>query len=165
MADVLVSHPASFATDAGVCVGNKCDWFVSNFRHRRCDDPRWSGNSDSNNSLVHLPGGLCQHAHGICLGVIDSALSGFGARHARSDACVALRRIGFGIILMKKSSKLPFGRLLGYAALVILAIISLGPIWIALKTALSGPTAWLTSAGSALPHDTTLFNFQRVLGF
>ena len=66
---------------------------------------------------------------------------------------------------MKKSSKLPLGRWLGYAALVILAIISLGPIWIALKTALSGPTAWLTSAGSVLPHETTLFNFQRVLGF
>ena len=48
---------------------------------------------------------------------------------------------------------------------MILAIISLGPIWIALKTALSGPTAWLTSAGSVLPHETTLFNFQRVLGF
>ncbi len=66
---------------------------------------------------------------------------------------------------MKKSSKLPLGRWLGYSALVILAIISLGPIWIALKTALSGPTAWLTSAGSVLPQDTTLFNFQRVLGF
>jgi multiple sugar transport system permease protein len=66
---------------------------------------------------------------------------------------------------MKNSSRLPIGRWLGYAALVIMAIISLGPIWIALKTALSGPTAWLTSAGSLLPQDTTLFNFQRVLGF
>jgi multiple sugar transport system permease protein len=67
---------------------------------------------------------------------------------------------------MKNSFKrLPLGRWLGYAALVILAIISLGPLWIALKTALSGPTAWLTSAGSVLPHETTLFNFQRVLGF
>ena len=67
---------------------------------------------------------------------------------------------------MKKSSKeLPLGRWFGYAALAILAIFSLGPIWIALKTALSGPTAWLTSAGSILPQDTTLFNFQRVLGF
>jgi multiple sugar transport system permease protein len=67
---------------------------------------------------------------------------------------------------MKNSFKrIPLGRWLGYAALVILAIISLGPLWIALKTALSGPTAWLTSAGSVLPHETTLFNFQRVLGF
>jgi multiple sugar transport system permease protein len=67
---------------------------------------------------------------------------------------------------MKKSSKkLPLGRWLGYAALLIIAIISLGPVWIALKTALSGPTAWLTSAGSVLPQDTTFFNFQRVLGF
>jgi hypothetical protein len=59
----------------------------------------------------------------------------------------------------------PLGRWLGFAALVILAIILLGALWIALKTALSGPTAWLTSAGSVLPHETTLFNFQRVLGF
>ena len=67
---------------------------------------------------------------------------------------------------MKKSSKkLPVGTLAWVCGLVILAIISLGPIWIALKTALSGPTAWLTSAGSVLPQDTTLFNFQRVLGF
>src|SRR6266850_3950294 len=154
MADVSVSHPAALTTYAGVCVGHKRNRFVSNLRHDRCDDPRRSGNSDSNSSLVHLPGGLCQHAHGICLGVIDSALSGFGARHARPDACLALRRIRLGIILMKKSSKrLPLGRWLGYAALVILAIISLGPLWIALKTALSGPTAWLTSAGSVLPHE------------
>jgi multiple sugar transport system permease protein len=67
--------------------------------------------------------------------------------------------------MTNSSKRLPLGRWLGYAALVILAIISLGPLWIALKTALSGPTAWLTSAGSVLPHETTLFNFQRVLGF
>ena len=67
---------------------------------------------------------------------------------------------------MKKSSKrIPVGQWLGYAALLILAIISIGPLWIAVKTALSGPTAWLTSAGSLVPHETTLFNFQRVLGF
>ena len=67
---------------------------------------------------------------------------------------------------MKKASKrIPVGQWLGYAALLILAIISIGPLWIAVKTALSGPTAWLTSADSLLPHETTLFNFQRVLGF
>jgi multiple sugar transport system permease protein len=67
---------------------------------------------------------------------------------------------------MKKSSKrIPVGQWLGYAALLVLAIISIGPLWIAVKTALSGPTAWLTSAGSLVPHETTLFNFQRVLGF
>jgi multiple sugar transport system permease protein len=67
--------------------------------------------------------------------------------------------------MSESSKKLPIGRWLGYAALVAMAIISLGPVWIALKTALSGPTAWLTSAGSIVPHETTLFNFQRVLGF
>ena len=68
---------------------------------------------------------------------------------------------------MKKKSakKFPVGKWLGYAALIILAVISLGPIWIAFKTALSGPTAWLSSAGSLVPHEPTLFNFQRVLGF
>ncbi len=65
----------------------------------------------------------------------------------------------------KPSKKSPVGKWLGWAALVVLAIISIGPIWIAFKTALSGPTAWLSSAGSLVPHETTLFNFQRVLGF
>ena len=67
--------------------------------------------------------------------------------------------------MKKPFNNLQIGRWLGYAALLILALFSLGPIWIALKTALSGPTAWLTSAGSVFPHETTLFNFQRVLGF
>jgi multiple sugar transport system permease protein len=65
----------------------------------------------------------------------------------------------------KTSKKSPVGKWLGWAALAVLAIISIGPIWIAFKTALSGPTAWLSSTGSLVPHETTLFNFQRVLGF
>jgi multiple sugar transport system permease protein len=58
----------------------------------------------------------------------------------------------------------PIGRWLGYAVLVAFAIISLGPLWIAFKTALTGPGALFASGGSLLPKDTTLFNFQRVLG-
>jgi multiple sugar transport system permease protein len=62
------------------------------------------------------------------------------------------------------TSTLPIGRWLGYAALVLFALISLGPLWIAFKTALTGPNALFASGGSPLPSDTTLFNFQRVLG-
>jgi multiple sugar transport system permease protein len=63
------------------------------------------------------------------------------------------------------TSPLPIGRWLGYAALIVFALISLGPLWIAFKTALTGPNALFASGGSLLPNDTTLFNFQRVLGF
>ena len=62
-------------------------------------------------------------------------------------------------------STFPIGRWLGYAVLVAFAIISLGPLWIAFKTALTGPGALFASGGSLLPKDTTLLNFQRVLGF
>src|ERR1700737_5252654 len=56
------------------------------------------------------------------------------------------------------------GRWFGYAALLVFAIISLGPLWIAFKTALTGPNALFQSGSSILPRDTTLFNFERVLG-
>ena len=56
------------------------------------------------------------------------------------------------------------GRLLGYAALVIFAILSLGPVWIAVKTALTSSSALFQSGGSPLPQQPTLFSFARVLG-
>lgn len=66
---------------------------------------------------------------------------------------------------MDKSEKKPsVGRWLGYAALVVFALVSLGPVWIAVKTALTGSNALFESAGSILPQDPTLFSFQRVLG-
>ncbi len=55
-------------------------------------------------------------------------------------------------------------RWLGYAALALFAIISLGPIWIAVKTALSDSRTLFSGASSFLPRDPTLFNLQRVLG-
>jgi multiple sugar transport system permease protein len=64
----------------------------------------------------------------------------------------------------RSSPTLPIGRWLGYAALAVFAIISLGPLWIAFKTALTGPNALFQSGSSILPRDTTLFNFERVLG-
>jgi multiple sugar transport system permease protein len=65
----------------------------------------------------------------------------------------------------RSKAPLPIGRWIGYAVLIAFAIISLGPLWIAFKTALTGPNALFGSGGSILPHETTLFNFQRVLGF
>jgi multiple sugar transport system permease protein len=64
----------------------------------------------------------------------------------------------------RSTAALPIGRWLGYAALAVFAIISLGPLWIAFKTALTGPNALFQSGSSLLPRDTTLFNFERVLG-
>jgi len=66
--------------------------------------------------------------------------------------------------MKEATSTPPVGRWLGYAVLVVFAIISLGPLWIAFKTALTAPNALFSSGGSLLPSDTTLFNFQRVLG-
>jgi multiple sugar transport system permease protein len=60
--------------------------------------------------------------------------------------------------------QLPLARWLGYAVLALFAIISLGPIWIAVKTALSDSRTLFSGAGSFLPKDPTLFNLQRVLG-
>src|SRR5246127_5985146 len=55
-------------------------------------------------------------------------------------------------------------RCLGYTVLVVFAVISLGPMWIAAKTALSDSRTLFTGASSLLPQDPTLFNFERVMG-
>jgi multiple sugar transport system permease protein len=62
------------------------------------------------------------------------------------------------------SSRILSRRWLGYAVLAVFAIISLGPMWIAAKTALSDSRTLYTGASSLLPQDPTLFNFQRVIG-
>lgn len=56
-------------------------------------------------------------------------------------------------------------RLTGYAALIVLAILSLLPVWVALKTALTLPNDFFSSASSLVPPTFTLQNFARVLGF
>lgn len=56
-------------------------------------------------------------------------------------------------------------RAAGYAALIVLAAISLLPVWVALKTALTLPNDFFTSAASLLPPTVTFQNFARVLGF
>ena len=57
------------------------------------------------------------------------------------------------------------GRWFGYALLALFALISLGPMWIAVKTALSDSRTLFSTASSFLPQDFTLFNIQRVLGW
>ena len=56
-------------------------------------------------------------------------------------------------------------RVAGYGALIVLAVISLLPVWVALKTALTLPNDFFSSASSLLPPTFTLQNFARVLGF
>jgi multiple sugar transport system permease protein len=56
-------------------------------------------------------------------------------------------------------------RWFGYLVLALFAAVSIGPIWIAIKTALSDSKTLFSSASSFLPKDPTLFNLQRVLGF
>lgn len=55
-------------------------------------------------------------------------------------------------------------RLSGYAALVVLAVISLLPLWVALKTAMTLPGDFFASASDLVPPEFTLQNFARVLG-
>jgi multiple sugar transport system permease protein len=62
-------------------------------------------------------------------------------------------------------SRANLARWFGYIVLALFAVISLGPIWIAVKTALSDSKTLFSSASSFLPQDPTLFNLQRVLGF
>jgi multiple sugar transport system permease protein len=57
------------------------------------------------------------------------------------------------------------GRWFGYTVLAVFALISLGPMWIAVKTALSDSRTLFSTASSFLPQDFTLFNIQRVLGW
>ena len=62
-------------------------------------------------------------------------------------------------------TKPPVSRIAGYAALLVLATISLLPVWVALKTALTLPNDFFSSASSLVPPTFTLQNFARVLGF
>ncbi len=60
---------------------------------------------------------------------------------------------------------LTLSRALGYLALILLAVISLLPVWVALKTAMTLPRDFFGSASDLVPPTFTLQNFARVLGF
>src|SRR3984893_18358493 len=84
-----------------------------------------------------------------------------------TDANIALQPIGsrMNAQLASLRSRANLARWFGYIVLALFAVISLGPIWIAVKTALSDSKTLFSSANSFLPQDPTLFNLQRVLGF
>jgi multiple sugar transport system permease protein len=86
-------------------------------------------------------------------------LSG-GPTNFASIRSLSRRRLGEG----GSNSRFGLSAWAGYAVLAVFAIISLGPIWIAVKTALSDSSTLFTSASSLLPQHPTLFNFERVIG-
>lgn len=55
-------------------------------------------------------------------------------------------------------------RVLAWAALALLIFITLFPLWIMIKTALTYPKDLFEGASSLLPSNATLLNFRRVLG-
>jgi multiple sugar transport system permease protein len=60
--------------------------------------------------------------------------------------------------------RLDGGRVGGYLVLAFFVMVSLVPIWVAIKTALSDSRTLFSTASSFVPTDFTLFNFERVLG-
>ncbi|MFG6486181.1 carbohydrate ABC transporter permease [Roseateles sp. BYS78W] len=56
------------------------------------------------------------------------------------------------------------GRLLAWAALLGMLLVTLLPLWFALKTALVPPQQLYDQSATLLPRDPTLLNFRRVLG-
>jgi multiple sugar transport system permease protein len=65
---------------------------------------------------------------------------------------------------IRVNSRFNFSLWSGYLVLAVFAVISLGPMWIAVKTALSDSSTLFSGASSLLPQHPTLFNFERVMG-
>jgi multiple sugar transport system permease protein len=59
---------------------------------------------------------------------------------------------------------LPTGRILAWAALTVMLAITLTPLWIVLKTALTHSDDLYTQSTQSIPANPTLVNFKRVLG-
>ena len=57
------------------------------------------------------------------------------------------------------------GRVLTWLMLILLILLTLVPIWIVFKTALTPQRALFGTITDLFPDDPTLFNFRRVLGF
>ena len=66
---------------------------------------------------------------------------------------------------IRRKPPIPIGRVLAFIALGLIVLISVFPIWIVLKTALTSNSALFAEAGQLFPSQPTLINFQRVLGF
>jgi len=57
-----------------------------------------------------------------------------------------------------------WGRITAWALLVLMLVITLMPLWMAVKTALMHPADLYTESTQLLPNQPTLANFKRVLG-
>lgn len=57
------------------------------------------------------------------------------------------------------------GRMIAWAALLTMLVITLTPLWMVVKTALMQPSNVYAESTQLLPSDPTLANFKRVLGF
>ena len=57
------------------------------------------------------------------------------------------------------------GRILTWVLLIVLILLTLMPIWIVFKTALTTQRQLFGSIAELFPGDPTLFNFRRVMGF
>lgn len=56
------------------------------------------------------------------------------------------------------------GRILAWASLVAMLVVTLMPVWMVVKTALMQPANLFTESAAILPSEPTLANFKRVLG-
>jgi len=63
-----------------------------------------------------------------------------------------------------RAPRLTPARLTAHAMLVLFAFVTLLPLWVALRTAVTPPGALFQEAVRFLPHQVTLDNFGRVLG-
>lgn len=70
----------------------------------------------------------------------------------------------FGTAQEVPARKIRAGRILGWAALIVLMIVTLFPFYWMLRTALSNNNALFANSSSLLPADFTLGAFERVLG-
>ena len=60
--------------------------------------------------------------------------------------------------------KMTKGRVAVYVALALVLFVSIAPLLVVLKTALSSPKGFYSSADKLIPSNPTLFNFKRALG-
>ncbi len=65
---------------------------------------------------------------------------------------------------MHRASALTPGRLLAWAVLIGMLIVTLMPLWVVIKTALMQPGDLFAQSTRLLPSDPTMLNFERVLG-
>jgi multiple sugar transport system permease protein len=61
-------------------------------------------------------------------------------------------------------ARLPYGRALGWALLIVLILVTLAPFYVMLRTAISGPGTLFQQARSLVPLEPTTVHFERVLG-